>query len=157
MEGNNFCFDSDFDDPTSLEITNLGQRLHCKMKRAKLTPKAKFWTIWAKTGGTGTISTLPNWIGPYEFYFGTFSKFGPSKSQLGLTNLAPTRCNFWKKKNIKIIFFFQPYFVLHTIPYNVFKFSTVPLITEHRVTQRINRWLFLETWAWAACDGISRT
>ena len=40
------------------------------------------------------------WIGPYEFYFGTFSQFGPSKSQVGLTNLAPTRCNFWKKKKI---------------------------------------------------------
>ena len=39
-----------------------------------------------------------------------------------------------------------------TIPYNMFKFSTVPLITEHHITQHvllswINRFLFLETWA----------
>ena len=44
----------------------------------------------------------------------------------------------------------RQYFVPHTIPYNVFKFSTVPLVTQHRVTQQvtrsgINRWLFLET------------
>ena len=48
------------------------------------------------------------------------------------------------------------YLFLHSIPYNVFKFSTVPLVTQHRILQRvtlswIDRWLFLETWAWAAC------
>ena len=55
----------------------------------------------------------------------------------------------------------QPYYVPYTIPYNFFKFSTVLLVTEHRVTQRvtlswINRWLFLEAWAWAACGDISK-
>ena len=35
------------------------------------------------------------WIGPNEFYFGTFSQFGPSKSQVGFTNLTPPRCNSW--------------------------------------------------------------
>ena len=44
----------------------------------------------------------------------------------------------------------RPHFVPHIISYNVFKFSTVPLVTKHRVTQRvtrslINHWLFLET------------
>ena len=39
-----------------------------------------------------------------------------------------------------------------TIPYNMFKFSTVSLVTEHHITQHvllswINRFLFLETWA----------
>ena len=33
----------------------------------------------------------------------------------------------------------RPYFVPHTIPYNVFKFSTVPPVTQHRVTQRVTR------------------
>ena len=33
----------------------------------------------------------------------------------------------------------RPYFVPHTIPYNVFKFSTVPPVTQHRVTQRVKR------------------
>ena len=47
----------------------------------------------------------------------------------------------------------RPYFVPCTIPYDVFKFSTVPLVTRLSVTQRvtlswINRLLFVETWAW---------
>ena len=51
----------------------------------------------------------------------------------------------------------RPYFVPHTISYYVYKFSTVALVTKHRVTQRvtrsgIERWLLLETWAWAACE-----
>ena len=25
----------------------------------------------------------------------------------------------------------------HTIPYNMFKFSTVPLVTEHHITQHV--------------------
>ena len=33
----------------------------------------------------------------------------------------------------------RPHFVPHTIPYNVFKFSTVPPVTYHRVTQRVTR------------------
>ena len=31
----------------------------------------------------------------------------------------------------------RPYFVPHTIPYNVFKFSTVPLVTQPHFTQRM--------------------
>ena len=31
----------------------------------------------------------------------------------------------------------RPYFVPRTTPYNVFKFSTVPLVTYPRVTQRV--------------------
>ena len=47
----------------------------------------------------------------------------------------------------------RPYFVPHTIPHKVFKFSTVPLVAGLRVTQRvtlswINRLLFPETWTW---------
>ena len=33
----------------------------------------------------------------------------------------------------------RPYFVPRTISYNVFKFSTVPPVTQHRVTQRVKR------------------
>ena len=33
----------------------------------------------------------------------------------------------------------RPYFVPYTTPYNVFKYSTVPLVTELRVTQRVKR------------------
>ena len=47
----------------------------------------------------------------------------------------------------------------HIIPYNVFKFLTVPLVNQHGVTQSltlswINRLLFLETWAWVTCGSL---
>ena len=79
------------------------------MKRAKLTPKAKLapispGPIWpmlgrfrqklAKTalGGTDWAPLISELVHT-KFYFGTFSQFGPSKSQIGNANLAPTRDN----------------------------------------------------------------
>ena len=35
----------------------------------------------------------------------------------------------------------RPYFVPHSIPYNVFKFSMVPPVTYHRVTQRVHEFI----------------
>ena len=147
--------------------------VHCKMKRAKLTPKAKLapisrgpiWPIKVRFGlfepkRVGQVSFRPlqnlNW--PLWILLWNFFSIWPFQEPSRIDQFGPNEVQFLKKKeNIKIIFFFRPYFVPYTIPYKVFKFSTVPLVTEHRVTQRINRWLFLETWAWAACDGISRT
>ena len=40
-------------------------------------------------------------------------------------------------KRKKFIVVNRPYFVPHTNPYKVLKFSTVPLVSSHRVTQRV--------------------
>ena len=91
--------------------------LHCKMKRAKLTkfgpnlaPIAKLaqWLEgqfgplrsvleYSSQKGSDRYHFDPSkvWIGPNEFYFWTLSQFGPSKSRVRFTNLAPIRCNSW--------------------------------------------------------------
>ena len=64
-----------------------------------------------------------------------------------LTHILCVRCSFWRFLPLQVCFtitvisflkysYFEifivvnrPYFVPHTIPYNVFKFSTVPLVT----------------------------
>ena len=146
---------------------------HCKMKRAKLTPKAKLapisrgpvWPIKVRFGlfepkraWQVPFRPLQNLNWPLWILLWNFFSIWPFQEPSRIDQFGPNEVQFLKKKeNMKIIFVFRPYFVPYTIPYKVFKFSTVPLVTEHRVTQRINRWLFLETWAWAGCDGISRT
>ena len=99
---------------------------HCKMKRAKLTPKAKLapisrgpvWPIKVRFGlfepkraGQVPFRPLQNLNWPLWILLWNFFSIWPFQEPSRIDQFGPNEVQFLKKKeNIKLIFFFRPYF-----------------------------------------------